>query len=198
MQIMTTLIIASNNAGKVAEFKQLLQPFGYDVMSQTEAGICISVNETGDTFEENARLKALAIVEQCTLRGIEAAVLADDSGLCVDALAGCPGVYSANYNTQWLLEQMRDVPENERTARFVCCICYIEGIRGFGEKIIRGQCEGTIGFEERGTGGFGYDPVFLFTTEQGVISFAELSADEKNAVSHRGIALRRLAEELNR
>jgi XTP/dITP diphosphohydrolase len=190
---MKKLIIASNNAGKVREFKALLKPLGYDVVSQSEAGINLSVAETGDTFEANARLKAVAIFEMGGQPPCPAnfAVLSDDSGLCVDALGGKPGVYSADYNTVWLLESMMDVPANERTARFVCCIHYLDEQR---EIVVRGECEGRIGVEERGAGGFGYDSVFIPTGYER--TFAELTADEKNAVSHRGIALRKLASEL--
>ncbi|MCL1832280.1 MAG: RdgB/HAM1 family non-canonical purine NTP pyrophosphatase [Oscillospiraceae bacterium] len=184
------IIIASNNSGKVREFKQLLEPLGYDVLSQSEAGVCISVDETGDTFEENARLKAAAIVEWCDNAGITAAVISDDSGLCVDAISGRPGVYSADYDVPWLITELKNVAERKsRTARFVCCICYHDSN---GEVMVRGECEGWIGFEERGTGGFGYDPVFMI----GERSFAEYTAEEKNAVSHRGIALRKLVERL--
>jgi len=188
---MKRLIIASNNAGKVREFKALLEPLGYDVVSQSEAGICLSVDETGDTFEANARLKAEAILRMAghPPSPPNFAVLADDSGLCVDALGGEPGVYSANYDVPWLLEKMSDVPADKRSAKFVCCICYLDE---HGEKLVIGQCEGQIAFEPSGEGGFGYDPVFVHENK----SFAELSADEKNAISHRGIALRKLVEEL--
>jgi XTP/dITP diphosphohydrolase len=178
------LIIASNNQGKIREFKQLLLPLGYEVISQVEAGICLQTEETGNTFEENARLKAQAIFE---ITGL--AVIADDSGLCVDAIAGEPGVYSANYDIPWLLERLNSVAENRRNARFVCCICYIDKN---GEKLIFGECEGRIGFECRGENGFGYDPVFLY----GDKTFAQLTDDEKNEISHRGKALRELVKRL--
>ena len=189
---MKKLIIASNNKGKISEFKQLLEPLGYEVMSQLELGISISVEETGYTFEENARLKALAIYERIVDGSADLkkfAVLADDSGLCVNALNGEPGVYTANYNIEWLLEKMQNVSVEERVARFVCCICYMDEN---GERLICGECEGYIGFECRGENGFGYDPIFMVRDK----SFAEITNDEKNLISHRGVALRKLVEEL--
>ena len=187
----TKLIIASNNQGKIREFKQLLEPLGYDVMSQSEAGICIDVEETGNTFEENARLKARAIFE---LSG--APVIADDSGLVVDYLGGEPGIYSARYASMQnpatelsandiILKKLDGVSRDKRTARFVCCICYVDNS---GETVVSGVCDGYIGYEFRGENGFGYDPIFMI----GDKSFAEISDEEKNAVSHRGKALREL------
>ncbi|MCL2071284.1 MAG: RdgB/HAM1 family non-canonical purine NTP pyrophosphatase [Oscillospiraceae bacterium] len=185
------LIIASNNSGKIREFKQLLEPLGYEVLSQSEAGICIDVEETGNTFEENARLKAEAVYK---LSGFS--VIADDSGLEVDYLGGEPGIYSARYAPEGgrkkkILEKLEGVPVAQRAARFVCCICYIDGENPIPETVT-GVCGGYIGFEERGDNGFGYDPIFMI----GDKSFAELSDFEKNAVSHRGAALRKLAEML--
>ena len=181
---MKQLIIASNNPGKIREFKQLLSPLGYEAMSQSEAGICISVEETGNTFEENARLKAVAIFKMTGNPTIS-----DDSGLAVDFLSGEPGVYSADYDTAWLLEKLDGVPIEKRSARFVCCICYMDR---HGEVMVTGECEGHIGFECRGSNGFGYDPVFMI----GDKSFSELTGDEKNTISHRGKALRELTAEL--
>jgi XTP/dITP diphosphohydrolase len=188
------LIIASNNQGKVREFKQLLQPLGYEVISQSEAGISISVEETGKTFEDNARLKAKAIFD-IVGNGVLAvppepfAVLADDSGLEVDALGGAPGVDTANFNIPWLLEKMQGVEKADRTARFVCCICYIDSLY---MRKVKETCEGWIGLKERGENGFGYDPIFMVKNK----SFAQLPDDQKNAISHRGKALRKLVEEL--
>ncbi|MCL1789508.1 MAG: RdgB/HAM1 family non-canonical purine NTP pyrophosphatase [Oscillospiraceae bacterium] len=183
------LIIASNNQGKIREFKQILQPLGYEVMSQSEAGIKLEVEETGRTFEENAALKAKAIFD---IAGIP--VIADDSGLEVDFLDGEPGVYSARYapkgqRKKKILEKLKGVPFENRTARFVCCICFMDAQLS---KKVRGTCDGVIGFEERGEGGFGYDSIFMV----GEKSFAEITDDEKNEISHRGIALRKLAEVL--
>jgi XTP/dITP diphosphohydrolase len=178
------LIIASNNEGKIREFKQLLSPLGYEVMSQSEAGINISVEETGTTFEENARLKASAIFDMCKIP-----VIADDSGLEVDCLGGRPGVDTAHYDIPWLLNEVGDTPKSDRVARFVCCLCYIDALC---TRKVRGECEGWIGFNCAGENGFGYDPIFRI----GERSFAELSDSEKNLLSHRGKALRKLAEEL--
>jgi len=183
------IIIASNNAGKVKEYKQLLQPLGYNAVSQSEAGISIEVEETGNTFEENAGLKARKIYE---LSG--GAVISDDSGLEVDFLGGEPGIYSARYapvgqRRSTILEKLSGVPQEKRTARFVCCICYIDES---GEKIITETCEGYIGYENKGENGFGYDPIFMY----GDKSFAELTDSEKNAISHRGKALQGLINQL--
>ena len=180
------IILATNNAHKVAEFKRMLEPMGHTVTTQRERGIAIEVEETGTTFAENAFLKANAIHE---LTGL--AVIADDSGLCVDALSGDPGVYSARYGGEGLddhgrnlllLKNMEGV--TERGGRFVCAIVYIDPQ---GEAhTFEGVCEGTIGFGERGANGFGYDPLFMV----GDRSFSELSAEEKDAISHRGRANR--------
>lgn len=186
------IILATNNAHKTAEFKRMLEPMGHTVLSQKECGISVEVEETGTTFAENAFLKADAIHR---LTG--SAVIADDSGLCVDALAGAPGVYSARYGGEGLddhgrnlllLKNMEGV--SDRTARFVCAIVYIDphGI----SHCFEGSCEGIIGFAEQGAHGFGYDPLFL--VEGG--SFAELSGEEKDAVSHRGKANRMFCEYL--
>ncbi|MCL1903631.1 MAG: RdgB/HAM1 family non-canonical purine NTP pyrophosphatase [Oscillospiraceae bacterium] len=184
------VIIASNNQGKIREFKQLLQPIGYQALSQAEAGITVEVEESGKTFEENALIKARAIFEKTKIP-----VIADDSGLEVDFLGGEPGVYSARYapvgqRKRTILKKMEGVTDKaQRAARFVCCICYTDGND---TKIVHGRCEGYIGFEERGENGFGYDSIFMV----GEKSFAELSDNEKNTVSHRGIALKKLVKEL--
>jgi len=183
------LVIASNNKGKVREFKRLLSSFDYEVISQSKAGIKIEVDETGATFEENARLKAKAVHDLCKLP-----VIADDSGLEVDYLGGEPGVYSARYapvgqRRATILAKLDGVPKEQRTARFVCCICYIDKER---EINVRGECEGYIGFENRGKNGFGYDSIFMY----GDKSFAEMTDKEKNEVSHRGAALRELQSRL--
>lgn len=189
------LVIASNNKGKIKEYKQLLEPFGYDVISQSEAGINIEVEETGTTFAENSALKARAIRKIADV----CAVLADDSGLEIDALNGEPGVYSARYGglktdedrNSLVLEKMKDVPDEKRTARFVCTIHFI---KENGEEIaVSGKVEGKIGYEPLGENGFGYDPIFMY----GDKSFAQVSADIKNSVSHRANALKMLIERLN-
>ncbi len=188
------LIIASNNAGKVREYKQLLAGAGFDeVLSLKEAGLVCDPEETGATFEENAAIKARALHE---LSGC--AALADDSGLMVDALGGEPGVYSARWlglgddkakNTE-ILRRLDGKTDEERSARFVCAIHFIYADGR--EVTARGVCEGRIGYEPRGENGFGYDPIFMY----GDKSFAEIDGEMKNEVSHRGNALRELEKKL--
>jgi len=187
------LVIASNNKGKIREYKQLLEPMGYEVVSQSEAGIDLEVEETGATFAENSALKARAVYEKCSC-----AVLADDSGLSVDALNGEPGVFSARYGglktdaerSALLLEKLRNVPDEKRTARFICTIHFI--MQDGKEIAVEGRVEGKIGNKPVGENGFGYDPIFMY----GDKSFAQIPADEKNSVSHRADALNRLLEKL--
>ncbi len=183
-----TLILASNNLGKHREFKAILEPMGYGIIPQMVAGIDFEVNETGDTFEENAFLKASTIA-----RFTNHPAVADDSGLCVDARGGAPGVYSARYGGgkdwtdeqkfRYLLDQMKDV--EDRRAKFVCCICcmFPNG------KMIqtRGECPGRILLEPRGENGFGYDPIFA--PDGYDQSFAELGEEIKDKISHRARAL---------
>ena len=188
-------IIATHNMKKQAEMQRILSPLGVEVLTAEMAGITLTdVEETGTTFLENAVLKA-----ESGCRESKMPCIADDSGLSVDFLGGEPGVYSARYsgehgndeaNIQKLLKNLENVPEEKRTARFVCtvCVCFPDG-RKF---TVDGNCEGKIGFEKHGEGGFGYDPVFMV----GEKSFAELSAEEKDEISHRGNALRKLAEVL--
>ncbi len=182
------IIIATGNAGKVREFKRMLEPLGYTVFSQKEKGITVDVEETGDTFAENALIKARAVWKQA-----HTAVIADDSGLCVDALNGRPGVYSARYagenatdadRNKKLLEELNGV-EN-RSAHFTCAIAYISADGK--ERVFEGICPGTIGLEPKGSDGFGYDPLFYWQDK----TFGEMSAEEKDAVSHRGRANRML------
>lgn len=182
------VILASNNKNKIREMAQILEPFGMEVISQREAGADFEVEESGTTFRENAEIKAAAVFER-----LNAPVIADDSGLMVDALGGAPGVYSHRYagenatdkdRCQKLLSELLDVPEEKRTAKFICEICFIDEK---GEKhFFTGKCEGIIGTEEKGENGFGYDPVFYV----GGVSLAEMTDDEKNSISHRGEALR--------
>lgn len=188
-------LIATHNRKKRDELARILAPLGVRVRTAEDAGVTLTdVEETGSTFEENAFLKADS---GCRESGLPC--IADDSGLEVDALGGAPGVYSARYagehgndrkNNRLLLENLKDVPAERRTARFVSSVCCVfpDG-RSF---TVRGVCEGTIAFEAHGTGGFGYDPLFLV----GERTFGELTAAEKDRVSHRGNALRRLAQEL--
>lgn len=187
------LIIASNNKGKIREYKEILEPIGIEVLSQREAGINAEPDETGTTFAENAKIKAQEI-----FRLADCAVLADDSGLAVDALGGAPGVYSARYEgladsdarSRRVLEQLEGVPEEKRGAQFICAIHLI--LDDGREIAVQGSCKGSIGYGFKGNNGFGYDPIFMF----GDRSFAELSADEKNSVSHRADALAKLITEL--
>lgn len=184
-------IIATHNMKKQAEMQRILSPLGVEVLTAEMAGVTLTdVEETGATFEENAVLKA---ENGCRESGLPC--IADDSGLSVDFLGGEPGVYSARYsgthgddeaNIQKLLKKLEGVPEEKRTARFVSvvCVCFPDGRK----LTVDGKCEGKIGFEKHGDNGFSYDPVFMV----GKKSFAELSADEKDKISHRGNALRRL------
>lgn len=190
------LVVASNNNGKIKELKQILSPFGYDVISQSEAGINIEVEETGNSFDENAALKAKAINK---ITGL--ATIADDSGLSVDFLDGAPGIYSARFagenasdkdNNDKLLKMLSGIPKEKRNAKFICAIHFISED---GENIsVQGQCSGQIGFSPVGEHGFGYDPIFIV----GEKSMAELSPEEKNKISHRAIALNKLTNELTK
>ena len=190
-------IIATNNQKKLIELERILKPLGIDAVSAKEAGVVLDdVEETGTTFAENAFLKADAAYKKTGMPSV-----ADDSGLSVDALNGRPGVYSARYAGEnatdkdrytKLLGEMKDIPEDERTAHFTSAICCI---LSDGSKIeVEGRCDGRIAFEPSGDGGFGYDPVFLY----GERSYAQLTAEEKDKVSHRGKSLRRLQEELQK
>lgn len=190
------IVFATGNEGKMREIRQILADSETDIFSMKEEGIRTDVEENGATFEENAVLKARAVAELT-----DAIVLADDSGLEIDFLGGEPGVYSARYlgeNTSYriknarILERMQEVPEKERTARFVCVIAAV--LPDGRTLTARGVMEGIIGYEERGEGGFGYDPIF-FLPEYGC-STAELTMEQKNAVSHRGKALRLIKEKL--
>ncbi|MCL1823238.1 MAG: RdgB/HAM1 family non-canonical purine NTP pyrophosphatase [Oscillospiraceae bacterium] len=197
------IIAATNNKGKLTELKSILNPYGFEVKSLADMGITADIEETGKTFEENARIKAREIfnlvdknAENIASGGFS--VIADDSGLEVDALNGEPGIYSARYaepgkRRLTILEKLKNVPYEKRTARFVCCICYID--ENGHERIFQGEVQGHIGFENKGENGFGYDPIF--EVKQGV-TMAMLTDDEKNQISHRGIALRKLAEELEK
>lgn len=191
------ILIATHNKHKLTEMERILAPMGYEVVTDTDIGISLTdVDETGTTFIENARIKAES---GCKESGL--ICIADDSGLCVDYLDGAPGVYSARYsgvhgddeaNIVKLLSELKDVPDEKRTAHFQCSICvsFPDG----SEVTAEGKCEGKIGYEKRGHNGFGYDPVFMV----GDKSFAELTSDEKDAISHRGNALKVLRERLSK
>lgn len=189
------IILASNNKNKLREIKSKLSSFNINVLSQKEAGFDIDIEETGTTFKENAILKTEAIYKIA-----KKPVIADDSGLEVDFLNGDPGVYSARYcgenatdkdRINKILDLMKEVEDNsKRTARFVCSICYIDEI---GEKhIFEQSCEGIIAKEPQGENNFGYDPIFLV----GDKSFAQISEQEKNEISHRGKAINELVNYL--
>ncbi len=192
------IIFATSNEGKLREIRMMLDDLGVCVQSMKEAGITVDIEENGTTFEENAIMKAKAIMELTNQ-----VVLADDSGLEVDALNKEPGVYSARYmgydtsyhlKNQNLIERLEGKRGIERSARFVCVIAaaFPDG------RVIttRGTMEGEIGYEERGANGFGYDPIFYLPDYQ--CYSAELSLEQKNQLSHRGKALRLMKEELKK
>ena len=195
------IIFATGNKNKMTEIRQILRDLGMEILSMKEAGVDIDIVEDGKSFEENAMIKASAIAELPEVRAMDAIVLADDSGLEIDYLNKEPGIYSARYmgeDTSYriknanLIERLEGVPDEKRTARFVCAIAaaFPDGT----VKTVRGTMEGRIGYEEAGENGFGYDPIF-YLPEYGCSS-AELSMEEKNKISHRGKALRAIKEEL--
>ncbi|MCH5162827.1 MAG: RdgB/HAM1 family non-canonical purine NTP pyrophosphatase [Clostridiales bacterium] len=187
---MKEIVLASGNAGKIAEFREMLK--GYTVLTPKELGIEFDVEETGETFYDNALIKARALFELCGKPTV-----ADDSGLCVDALGGAPGVFSARYsgagddaNNKKLLAALDG--KQDRRAHFTCCIVHFDG-----KNIIEavGNTYGKIAFEKAGDGGFGYDPLFI-SDDLGK-TFGQASEEEKNAVSHRARALAELRRKLN-
>ena len=188
------ILAATNNQNKLREIRRVLEPLGVNVIAPADLGLQVEVAETGTTFAENAQLKAEAFFRASGLPS-----LADDSGLCVDALEGRPGVYSSSYQGEnataerkisALLDELAGVPETRRTARFVSAVCCVLDE----ETILRceGVCEGVIGVRPAGEGGFGYDPVFYVQGK----SFAQLTGEEKDKLSHRGKALRAFATKL--
>ena len=188
------LVLASKNPKKLKEMNEILSGLGVEVCLQADVGVDVEVEETGSTFEENSLLKARAVMEASGLPAV-----ADDSGLCVDALNGAPGVWSARYGGGELDDAGRNrlllanMPKGgTRTAKFVSVItcCFPNG----DVLTARGECPGTIAFVPMGEGGFGYDPIFFQPKLKK--TFAQLSAEEKNAVSHRGKALKAFAEQL--
>ena len=198
MSDLMKFIIATNNAKKLVELERILNPLGIEAVSAKEAGVVLDeVDETGTTFSENAFIKANAAFEKTGMPAV-----ADDSGICVDALGGRPGIFSARYSpedcvtdedrTAKILEELEGVPDEKRGAHYTCAICCIlpDGRRIEVEEI----CEGKIGYEFIGDGGFGYDPIFVF----GDRTFAQMTADEKDKFSHRGKALRELRAELEK
>ncbi len=193
------VVLASNNAHKLEELRAILSQLDMQVVSQCEMGITIEPDENGSTFEENSYIKAKTILDACGLPTI-----ADDSGLSVDALAGAPGIHSARYGgdrctndrerLMFLLENMKEIPDGARTAKFVCVITLL---LPSGEKIVaRGECPGEILHAPEGTSGFGYDPVF-YIPEKGC-TFAQMRPEDKNEISHRARALAALAEQIRK
>ena len=182
------MVLASQNAHKLTEMSHILSAYGVELVLQSELGLRVEVEETGSTFEENSLLKAKAVMEASGLPAI-----ADDSGLCVDALGGAPGVYSARYGREGLTDRERYtlLLENlkgqlDRRAKFVSVVtlCFPNG----DVLTARGECHGTIAYAPQGENGFGYDPVFFVTAARK--TFAQLTEEEKNALSHRGNALK--------
>lgn len=189
---MRKIVFATGNQGKLREVKKILADLNVDIVSMKEEGIQIDVDENGTTFAENAQIKATAIGAHT-----DAIVLADDSGLVIDALNGEPGIYSARYlgedtsyriKNQNLIDRLEGVPDEKRTARFVCAIA--AALPDGTVLHTEGTIEGIIGYEERGENGFGYDPIF-YVPKLGKTT-AELTDDEKNAISHRGSALEKM------
>ncbi len=190
-------ILASNNQKKLAEMQRILAPLGINVVTAKMLGKELEdVEENGATFEENAAIKARHACKEMHMPAI-----ADDSGLCVDYLDGAPGIYSARFsgghgndeaNNDLLLEKLIGVPMEQRTAYYVCAICCV--FPDGREMTVRGECHGHIGFERDGSEGFGYDPLFIVNGR----AFGRYTAEEKDAISHRGNALRALTNELEK
>ena len=199
------IIFATGNEGKMREIREILQDMDAEILSMKEAGIGIDIEENGSTFEENAEIKARAVAAAVRTGEMpdDIIVLADDSGLEIDALHKEPGIYSARYlgedtpysvKNKNLIDRLEGVPDNKRTARFVCARAAV--LPG-GESIVsRGVIEGRIDYEEKGSNGFGYDPIFY--VPEFCATTAQLSAAEKNRVSHRARALEAMKEELKR
>ena len=186
---MTEIIFATGNKDKMREIREIMADCPVEIVSMKEAGIVADIVEDGSTFEENAIIKAKAVYD---ITGLP--VIADDSGLCVEALDGRPGVYSARYapkgmECEKLLKEMENIPAGKRNAYFQCDIAFINGDTC---RVFTGKCSGEISFEARGNNGFGYDPVFLC----GERTLAEMSGEEKNKISHRAEALKGLYEYL--
>lgn len=201
------VVFATGNMGKMREIREILQDTGMEILSMKEAGVETDVEENGASFAENAMLKAQAVaslIRACAAENLaDAVVLADDSGLVIDALHGEPGIYSARYlgedtpyrvKSASLIERLAGVPDEKRTARFVCAIA---AVLPDGETLAtEGVIEGRIGYEEIGDNGFGYDPIF-FLPEYGCTA-AQLTEEQKNRISHRGRALEAMKAELQK
>ena len=193
---MKKIVFATGNQNKLKEIREIMQDFDVEIVSMKEAGFYADPEETGTSFEENSLIKARAVWELC-----HHIVLADDSGLEIDALNKEPGIYSARYlgrdtpyveKNRILIERLAGVPDEQRTARFVCAAAAV--LEDGTEYVVRETMEGRIAYEQAGENGFGYDPIF-FLPEYGCTS-AELTPEEKNRISHRGKALRALKEKL--
>ena len=190
------MVLARKNPHKLTEMSAILSQLGIEVVLESDVGVDVEVEETGATFEENAALKAVAVMKASGLPAI-----ADDSGLCVTALGGGPGVYSARYGGEGLTDQDRCrlvlsglSGQLDRSAKFVSCICCAFPS---GDKVeARGECPGLITYTPRGEDGFGYDPIFLVPEARK--TFAQMEAGEKNAISHRGVALQKFKVELEK
>jgi len=199
---MNTIIFATSNENKMFEIRKLLADTPFQVISLKEAGIKVDIVEDGKTFEENALIKARAVIDMCKPADGEIwLAMADDSGLEVDYLDKAPGIYSARFmgedtsydiKNNYIIDKLAGVPDEKRTARFVCAIAvaYTDGR----EDVVRGTIEGIIGYKQAGTNGFGYDPIF-FLPERGCTT-AELSPEEKNEISHRGRAVSAMKERI--
>lgn len=190
------IVFATGNTGKMREIREILADLDLEVVSMKEIGFNMPIEENGTTFEENALIKARAVAGQCG-----EIVLADDSGLEVDYLNGDPGIYSARYmgeetpysiKNAAIIERLTGVPDEKRTARFVCAIAAV--FPDGQELVTLGEIQGRIDYEEKGKNGFGYDPIF-YVPEFGKTT-AELTDEEKNSISHRGRALRKMKEKL--
>ena len=193
------IIFATGNKNKMVEIRMILADLGMEILSMKEAGVEVDVVEDGRTFEENAMLKASAIAALDKVKEMDAIVLADDSGLEIDDLNKEPGIYSARYagtdtsydiKNNLLLSRMKGVPDEERTARFVCAIAAV--FPNGDKEVVRGTMEGRVAYEIAGENGFGYDPIF-YLPEYGCTS-AQLSPEKKNELSHRGKGLRMMRE----
>lgn len=189
---MNKVVFATNNEHKLKEARDILDDIGIEVISQHDAGAYCEPEENGTTFAENAMIKANAVYNE-----VKIPVIADDSGLCVDSLNGRPGIYSARYAPKGqecdkLLNEMKNISKEKRTAHFQCVIAYVDADTSF---TVDGRLDGYIGFEKRGDNGFGYDPVFMC----GDRTLAEMTSEEKNRISHRSEALKEFVRQcLNR
>ena len=197
------IIFATGNENKMREIRMILGSTGLEILSMKEAGVQVDIVEDGATFEENAVIKASAIAKLPEVKAMEAIVLADDSGLEIDYLNKEPGIYSARYagtetsydiKNSLLISRLKGVPDEQRTARFVCAVAAV--FPDGGREVVRGTMEGRIAYEQEGENGFGYDPIF-YLPEYGCTS-AALEPEKKNELSHRGKALRMMREIMER